>query len=289
MPCRGVPCRAVPRHAVLWCGVLCHAVLCGAVRCGAVRCYAVLCCALPRRAVLCRRHCYQRAKAGMSTGELRVLRANCVRVCLPRRKAEVCTGPRRSALWWRLRVLCGGRGTCAGPGCKFPCALLPPVASVTPVLHGPMPHAGHTAPPPRRRCHVGILTANPMPFPGSGCFGRPMRVPQRTARAHRAHRALRQTRHLPVKCTPFSDRYRRSKSTGLQSHRARAPRAPRARHPQYRTSVCLGHAPPPNEQSTPFPVRNLLRGSGPRPGPDIRCAHTDRTTEYTQSLSTAHP
>jgi hypothetical protein len=33
-----------------------------------------------------------------------------------------------------------------------------------------------------------------------------MRVPQRTARAHRAHRALRQTRHLPVKCTPFSDR-----------------------------------------------------------------------------------
>ena len=60
-------------------------------------------------------------------------------------------------------------------------------------------------------------------------------MPQRTARAHRAHRAhraLRQTRHLPVKCTPFSDRYRRSKSTGLQSHRARAPRAPRARHPQ---------------------------------------------------------
>ena len=36
-----------------------------------------------------------------------------------------------------------------------------------------------------------------------------VRVPQRTARAHRAHRAhraLRQTRHLPVKCTPFSDR-----------------------------------------------------------------------------------
>ena len=26
------------------------------------------------------------------------------------------------------------------------------------------------------------------------------------ASAHRAHRALRQTRHLPVKCTPFSDR-----------------------------------------------------------------------------------
>ena len=63
--------------------------------------------------------------------------------------------------------------------------------------------------------------------------GRAVRVPQRTARAHRAHRALRQTRHLPVKCTPFSDRYRRSKSTGLQSHRARAPRAPRARHPPW--------------------------------------------------------
>ena len=40
-------------------------------------------------------------------------------------------------------------------------------------------------------------------------YSRPLRVPQRTARAHRAHRAhraLRQTRHLPVKCTPFSDR-----------------------------------------------------------------------------------
>ena len=33
-----------------------------------------------------------------------------------------------------------------------------------------------------------------------------LRVPQRTARAHRTHRALRQMRHLPVNCTPFSDR-----------------------------------------------------------------------------------
>ena len=37
-------------------------------------------------------------------------RAHCVRVCLPRREAGVCTGPRCSALRWRLRVLCGGEG-----------------------------------------------------------------------------------------------------------------------------------------------------------------------------------
>ena len=39
-----------------------------------------------------------------------MLRARCVRVYLPRRKAGVCTGARRSALWWRLRVLCGWGG-----------------------------------------------------------------------------------------------------------------------------------------------------------------------------------
>ena len=44
-----------------------------------------------------------------------MLHARCVRVCLPRRKAGVCTGPRRPALWWWLRVLFGGGGTCAGP------------------------------------------------------------------------------------------------------------------------------------------------------------------------------
>ena len=112
-----------------------------------------------------------------------------------------------------------------------------------------------------------------------------MRVPQRTARAHRAHRAhraLRQTRHLPVKCTPFSDRYRRSKSTGLQSHRARAPRAPRApraRHPQWsKKDARRANAPPDKGTdgsrrvggSTPDGAPQALLQHGGLAGPEIQ-------------------
>ena len=44
--------------------------------------------------------------------------ARCVRVCSPWQKAGVCTDPRHSALWWRLRVLCSRGDKRAGPGCS---------------------------------------------------------------------------------------------------------------------------------------------------------------------------
>ena len=46
-----------------------------------------------------------------------MLRVRCVRVCVPRWKAGVCTNPRCSARWWRLLVLCGGGG---GGGVRRP-------------------------------------------------------------------------------------------------------------------------------------------------------------------------
>ena len=51
-----------PYTVLVWCGVVwCGVVWCGVVWCGVVWCGVVWC------GVVCRRRCYQKAKAGMST------------------------------------------------------------------------------------------------------------------------------------------------------------------------------------------------------------------------------
>ena len=57
---------------VVWCGVVwCGVVWCGVVWCGVVWCGVVWCgvvwCGVVWCGVVCRRRCYQKAKAGMST------------------------------------------------------------------------------------------------------------------------------------------------------------------------------------------------------------------------------
>ena len=106
------------------CVVLCCVVLrCAALGCVVLCCVVVLCVVLPcvgLCVVWCAKGATTRQRPGcLPTGpgewESCVCCARAVRVCLPQRKAGVSTGPRCSALWWQLRVLCGGGARAPAP------------------------------------------------------------------------------------------------------------------------------------------------------------------------------